>query len=163
MPAIDLHQKLNTMGVNHGFFIDNGGHDSAFYLPFFKDAFAYIRSDMYKSDAAIESMLAGSLTLSGNTITADVSALDGIGAYLYTAPASSYTREEKAPLHAALSIIVETAAGTTPYDADFTFAGTGVHSVTINAVEDFDALESFTVTLTANILDRTVELAKIAK
>ena len=163
VPAIDLHQKLNTMGVNHGFFIDNGGHDSAFYLPFFKDAFAYIRNDMYRSDEAIESILAGNLTLSGNTIIADVSALDSIEKYLYTAPASSYTQDDAAPLHVALSVMVETDEGTTPYDANFTFTGAGMQSVTMNTVEDFNSEESFIVTLNAQILDRTVELARIAK
>ena len=163
VPAIDLHQKLNSMGVNHRFFIDNGGHDSAFYLPFFKDAFAYIRSDMYKSSEAMESLVKGGLTLSGNTITADVTALEGIEAYLYAAPASSYTKKEAAPLHVALSVIVEKDGETTPYDADFTFTGAGIQSVTMNAVENFDTAESFTVTLTAHILDRTIELAKISK
>ena len=96
VPAISLHQQLENMGANHGFFIDNGGHDSAFYIPFFKDAFAYIRSDMYKSDAAIEALLTGNLTLSGAQITADVTALDGIEDYLYAPLASSYTNTKEA-------------------------------------------------------------------
>ncbi|MBR4040274.1 MAG: hypothetical protein IKJ11_09285 [Clostridia bacterium] len=165
VPAIDLHQQLDQMGVNHGFFIDNGGHDSAFYVPFFKDAFAYVRSDMYRSDEAIESLLTGTLTLSGNTVTADVNALDGIEAYLYAPPASSYTRtrESTPPLHAALSVLVETNGETTPYDADVFFTGAGAQSVTMNAVENFDTEESYTVILTAHIFDRTIELAKIIK
>ena len=165
VPAIDLHQQLDQMGVNHGFFIDNGGHDSAFYVPFFKDAFAYVRSDMYRSDEAIESLLTGTLTLSGNTVTADVNALDGIEAYLYAPPASSYTRTREAtpPLHAALSVLVETNGETTPYDADVFFTGAGAQSVTMNAVENFDTEESYTVILTAHIFDRTIELAKIIK
>ena len=163
VPAIDLHQKLGSMGVNHRFFIDNGGHDSAFYLPFFKDAFAYIRSDMYKSEEAIESLLTGNLILNGNQIIADITALDEIKKHLYTAPASSYTKAEINPLHVALSIIVETDAGTTPYDADLTFTGAGIQSVTMNAVEDFDSEESYTVILSTQILDRTVELARIKK
>ena len=165
VPAIDLHQKLSSMGVNHRFFIDNGGHDSAFYLPFFKDAFAYVRGDMYKSDPSIESLLTGGLALSGNTINADVNALEGIEKYLYAAPASSYTNTKEAttPLHVALSVTVQTDEGMMPYDASFTFAGAGVQSVSMRAVENFDTEESFTVTLYAQILDRTVELARIEK
>ncbi len=163
VPAISLHQQLNQLGVNHGFFIDNGGHDSAFYLPFFKDAFAYVRNDMYKSDEAIESLLTGSLTLSGHTITADVTALSSIEQHLFAAPASSYTKNEIHPLHVALRITVETDAGTTPYDADLAFSGADVRSVSLNAVENFNTEESFTVILNAQILDRTIELARISK
>ncbi len=46
VPAIELHQKLLKLGVPHRFFIENGGHDSAFYLPFFQDAFAYMWDHM---------------------------------------------------------------------------------------------------------------------
>ncbi|MBR5560829.1 MAG: hypothetical protein IKU73_05380 [Clostridia bacterium] len=163
VPAIGLHQQLLAMNVNHGFFIDNGGHDSAFYRPFFKDAFAYVRNDMYKSDAAIESLLSGSLTVSGNQITADISALEGIEDFLYTAPASAYTKGTNPALHVALSIIVETDEKTTPYDADFTFTGSGSRSVVMNTVENFDQEDSFTAVLIAQILDRTIELARIEK
>ena len=163
VPAISLHQQLNQLGVNHGFFIDNGGHDSTFYLPFFKDAFAYVRSDMYKSDEAIESLLTGGLALSGHAITADVTVLDGIEKYLYAAPASSYTSREPVPLHVALSITVETAEGVTPYAASLTFSGPSVQSVSMHAIENFDTEESFTVILNTQILDRTVELARIKK
>ena len=50
-----------------------------------------------------------------------------------------------------------------PYDASFTFAGAGAQSVSMRAVENFDTEESFTVILTAQILDRTIELARIQK
>ena len=46
VPAIQLHQKLREMGVEHRFFIENGGHDSSFYLPYFQDAFKYIWQKM---------------------------------------------------------------------------------------------------------------------
>lgn len=45
-PAIELNQILMSKGVEHEFFIENGGHDSAFYIPYFVDALAYLQGQM---------------------------------------------------------------------------------------------------------------------
>ena len=42
-PAIELSQILTSKGVEHEFFIENGGHDSAFYVPHFVEALAYLQ------------------------------------------------------------------------------------------------------------------------
>jgi enterochelin esterase-like enzyme len=44
--AIELNQLLSEKGVEHEFFIENGGHDSAFYLPKFVDALGYATQHM---------------------------------------------------------------------------------------------------------------------
>lgn len=46
-PAIELSQILTSKGVEHEFFIENGGHDSAFYILYFVDALAYMQSQLY--------------------------------------------------------------------------------------------------------------------
>lgn len=165
VPAIALNQRLEAMNVNHGFFIDNGGHDSAFYIPFFKDAFAYIRNDMYKSDEAIESLIKGGLTVVGTQVTAEFEALPGIEDYVYVAPESSYTKNESPALDAAITLTV-TQNGKSVLE-DFTshlgMTETSTLVIDIDLANKVDGAQPFEVTLTANILDRTIELAKISK
>lgn len=165
VPAIALNQQLEAMNVNHGFFIDNGGHDSAFYIPFFKDAFAYIRNDMYKSDEAIESLIKGGLTVVGTQVTAEFEALPGIEDYVYVAPESSYTKNESPALDAAITLTV-TQNGKSVLE-DFTshlgMTETSTLVIDIDLANKVDGAQPFEVTLTANILDRTIELAKISK
>lgn len=165
VPAIALNQQLEAMNVNHGFLIDNGGHDSAFYVPFFKDAFAYIRNDMYKSDVAIESLIQGGLTVIGTQITADVKTLAGIEEYLYAAPASSYTKKDSAPLSVPITIAACQDGKTVMVhtETDCTFDSADIFSITLDAAEFVDASKPFSVTLTASILDRTVTLAELHK
>jgi len=165
VPAIDLHQKLSAMGVNHSFFIDNGGHDSAFYLPFFQDAFAYIRNDMYKSDEAIESLIKGSLTVIGTEVTARLETLPGIEAYFHTIPDSSYTKNPNPALNAALTLTVIQNGETVIEDLTSHHSASDEISVVIemDLAAHVDASQPFEVILSANILDRTVELARIAK
>ena len=164
VPAISLHQQLNQMGVNHGFFIDNGGHDSAFYLPFFKDAFAYVRNDMYKSDEAIESLIKGGLTVVGTQVTATMDTLPGIEAYHYTVPASSYTKNPNPALNAALTITVIQNGKAVVYDSPSHRCADNFSTVIeFDVAADVDASQPFEVILTASILDRTIELARIAK
>ena len=165
VPAIELHQQLDQMGVNHGFFIDNGGHDSAFYIPFFKDAFAYIRNDMYKSDEAIESLVKGGLTVVGTQVTAKMDSLPGIEAYHYTVPASSYTKNPKPELDAVLTLTVNQNGETVMQDRTSHHSASDMISVVIelDVAPYVDASQPFEVILTANILDRTIELARIQK
>ena len=165
VPAIGLHQQLKNMNVNHGFFIDNGGHDSAFYLPFFKDAFAYIRNDMYKSDEGIESLIKGGLTVIGTEVTAKMETLPGIEAYFYTVPASSYTKNPKPQLDAALTLTAIQNGETVIKDHTSHHSASDEISVVIemDLAAHVDASQPFEVILTANILDRTIELARIAK
>ena len=165
VPAIALNQQLEAMNVNHGFFIDNGGHDSAFYIPFFKDAFAYIRNDMYKSDEAIESLVKGGLTVVGTQVTATMDSLPGIEAYHYTVPASSYTKNPNPQLDAALTLTVTQNGEPVMQERTSHHSASDMISVVIelDVAPYVDASQPFEVVLTANILDRTIELARIQK
>ena len=63
VPAIELHQELLKKDVPHRFFIENGSHDSAFYLPFFQDAFSYARANMYHAGEAAAEPVRGTLAV----------------------------------------------------------------------------------------------------
>ena len=92
VPAIELSQMLEEKGIEHGFFIENGGHDGGFYLPYFAEAFAYTRTHMYQSGEVGE-VLSGQLTLEANgQVAAKVVALPEIEAYRMQIPESSYTK-----------------------------------------------------------------------
>ena len=164
VPAIALSQQLEAMNVNHGFFIDNGGHDSAFYIPFFKDAFAYIREDMYKSDAAVESFVLGGLTVSGADVTADFKALEGIEAYAYCAQPSSYTKSDAAQLIIPLTVeIMQDGEVVFAHTEDALVSGAAVQSISLDAAAYVDAAKPFDVTFKAAVFDRVVTLAEIKK
>ena len=77
--------------LSSGFFIENGGHDGEFYLPYFEEAFAYTRAHMYQSGEVGE-VLSGQLTLEANgQVSAKIVALPEIEAYRHEIPESSYT------------------------------------------------------------------------
>ena len=163
VPAISLHQQLNNAGVNHGFFIDNGGHDSAFYLPFFKDAFAYVRGDMYKSDAGVEGLLQGEAALDGTKLTVTFTALEGIEAYLYAPAASSYTKNAVHALSVPLTVEVLQDGETvgTYALADNAVTGAGSASFDFDLTDAIDPAKPVEVRVTANVFDRTVVLTEI--
>ena len=92
VPAIDLNQRLEKMGVRHGFLIENGGHDGNFYLPRFIDAFAWVREDMYKSDEEAGKLLTGRIQADGSHVHVEFKALPGVEAYFREVPASAYTK-----------------------------------------------------------------------
>lgn len=81
VPAIELHQTLEEKDVEHYFFIENGGHDSDFYLPYFNECIGYVRSNMYQSDAAVERLVGGSVEVDGTKVKVTFEASEGIEAY----------------------------------------------------------------------------------
>lgn len=103
--AIELHQLLNDKEVKHRFFIENGGHDSTFYVPYFNDAFEYIRSEMYQADEEVEDLLLAGFSMDGTTVQITVTAQEDIKNYLNCIPESSYTENFEQPLN--IPIIIE--------------------------------------------------------
>ena len=89
VPAIQLHQQLRELGVAHRFFIENGGHDSAFYVPYFQDALAYARANMYRYDGGADDMLTGEITLAGLKADLTLTVSEEIAGYLPQGPASA--------------------------------------------------------------------------
>ena len=161
VPAIQLHQQLSELGVAHRFFIENGGHDSAFYVPYFQEAFSYIRAHMYQSDAAVEELLTGTLTVDGTAVKAALNAKEEIAAYLYAAPASAYTVSTQPQLCVTLTIKVEQEGKTVACDAQAVTLTQDALAQEIEAAlgDDYDAAKAATVTLQAAVFDRVVDLA----
>ncbi|MCR4656307.1 MAG: hypothetical protein K5770_08785 [Lachnospiraceae bacterium] len=46
IPAVDLDRNLREKDIPHYFELGEGGHDSAFYLPYVIDSFAFVMKDM---------------------------------------------------------------------------------------------------------------------
>ena len=163
VPAVALHQQLESMGVNHRFFIDNGGHDSGFYLPFFKDAFAYMRSDMYKPEVDMAACLRGGLSCEGEkrTITATMKTLEGIGAYLYRIPASSYTKNENPPLVVMMTVTIAQEGKEETLKQACSASGAQAFTLSFDAAEYVDIKKPFTVTLAASMLGADEDLAML--
>jgi len=106
-PAIRLNQKLEEMGVEHFYFIENGEHNSAFYVPFFDDAFVYLRENMYKMDVPISSIMKGEVgyNQANNTVDVYTYAQENMKNYFNEIPASQYTEDTNPALN--LPLVVE--------------------------------------------------------
>ena len=160
-PAIRLHQTLLKKDVAHGFLIENGGHDSAFYLPLFQEAFRYVRSGMYHSDAETEKQLHGSLMLEGTKLRAEVEAEEGISKYLLQIPESTYTRDSAPALSVPLRIEVtregETVAVFTDREVRMDASNRSA-SLEADLTELMKTGEKLTIRLSASVFDRCVLL-----
>ena len=160
-PAIRLHQQLSKLGTAHRFFIENGAHDSAFYLPFFEDAFSYIRARMYHSGEEAERMLSGSMTLNGTALHAELTADSAISDLMLTVPASAYTREEHPELSVSLMIEIKQNGVTARTYAE---RGARLSPERLTAAYDLDIGDRLDpsaaaqITLKAAIFDRVVTL-----
>ena len=162
-PAIQLHQQLDKLGVEHGFFIENGGHDSAFYVPFFQQGLAYARSRMYKTDEQLDGLFTGMLSMQGDTLKAELTADPAVSNYQYTAPASSYTKLGTQPLNAVLTVrfmqngetvaILSGNAGLT--------AENNTMTLDQKVAEVLDTNQNWSATLEAAVLDRVIPLAAL--
>ncbi len=161
-PAIQLHQQLNSLGVDHAFLIENGGHDSQFYVPRFQQAFAYVRGHMFKGSEELNTLLSGTLTLEGDTLRAGLTADPALAGWLYAAPASSSTRQGTQPLRVPLVLELtkngETTACLISRDAALT-------AESLTAAVDFQPdeadLKGCTAVLKAALLDRMIPLAEL--
>ena len=121
-PAIQLHQQLNALGVAHRFFIENGGHDSVFYVPFFQEGLAYARANMYKTADGLDALLHGTVTIDGSEVKATITADEGIKEYLYAPPASSYTVNETPVLRVRLILETELNGVSQQYEKEATLS-----------------------------------------
>lgn len=166
-PAIDLDRILTERGIEHEFFIENGEHDSAFYVPYFDDAFAYARSHMYQADDAIDALLSGTLTVDtqkGVKVKAEFEALEGIGSYYNIIPASSYTLNSNPEL--SIPLIMEVVQ-----DGKVVFSSVeGSHSINdgdtsetfrYDISEYVDGTREYSVIYKAAVFDKVVELDKV--
>jgi len=161
IPAVQLNQIFEEKEVEHYFFIENGGHDSSFYLPYFEESVAYVRSNMYQSDNGIERMLTTSAETDGTKVKVTFEAAEGIEKYFNLVPESSYTKEKEETLNIPLIIqivkdkevlytkivknnVVSAAQLKTEYEFDF--------AKKLKGVEDFE------VVVKAAVFDKVIEM-----
>ena len=103
MPALDLHHLLSTKQVPHLFFIENGGHNSQFYTPYFVDTLAYVRQNMDRSDLVREDWFKAGISGKDPALLLDVSKEASV--LLRRIPESSYTRDPNPPLLCTVNLI----------------------------------------------------------
>ncbi|MBQ7052931.1 MAG: hypothetical protein IJN79_09040 [Clostridia bacterium] len=108
MPAIRLNQKLEEMDVDHYFFIENGEHNSAFYVPHFQEGIEYVRNQMYAPNldksGLVKSLMTGSVDYNAQTgeVTVMVEANEGIKEYFAEIPDSKHTKDTNPDLYVPL-------------------------------------------------------------
>lgn len=158
VPAIQLHQQLNALGVAHRFFIENGGHDSAFYVPYFQEGLAYARENMYKTADGLDALLHGTVTVEGSAVKASIAADEGIKDYLYAPPASSYTINETPVLRVRLILETELNGVNQQYEQEVTLSADEMtKDISFELAEE--PAEGTKTVLKAAVLDRVVVLA----
>ena len=164
VPAIELHKQLNAMDVNHRFFIDNGGHDSNFYVPFFVDAFAYIRGDMYRYDGSADALISGSISMNSDTVTLNFAADEAIQAYMNSIPASDYPLDPSPALSIPLTLEIlegDTVLMTHQFE-DHTITPQDLTEVIeLPLASCTTSCQTPTFRLKANLFDREITLATL--
>ncbi|NCC44948.1 MAG: hypothetical protein EOM18_15525, partial [Clostridia bacterium] len=166
VPAIELDKQLTEKGVDHYFFIENGDHNSEFYIPYFKSAFAYARDNMYKSDASVDSIVSGKTTTSstkdGLKLIGTLNVNDKIANYLNKIPASSYTKDSNPALSIPLTMSV-VQDGITVFqtvERDNMVKAAGSKEFTYDIKDSVNQDKAFDVVWSASIFDRTITLDK---
>jgi len=162
-PAIQLHQQLLDKDVDHEFFIENGGHDSPFYVPHFVDAMIYTRNNMYHSDGTVGDYLAADAAIDAEAgkVTVSFEALDGIENYYNNIPDSSYTEDNTPALSVPLKVEVEQDGKVVLCEVvrdNFVEDGKLAGEFTFDLPEGFDAEAEYTVTVKAFVFDGVYEL-----
>ena len=161
VPAIDLHQIMKEKEVDHYFFIENGGHDSEFYLPYFNECVGYVRSNMYQSDDAVEKLLKASTEVDGTKVKVTFEAEEGITEYFNQIPKSSYTEENESSLRIPLIIqivkdgevihtktVKKNVVSAEQLSAEYEF----------NFAKKLKGVEAFEVVVKAAVFDKVVEM-----
>ena len=159
VPAIQLDAALTERGVDHCFFIENGDHNSEFYIPYFKSAFSYVRGHMYQADDEVTEQISGTAVLEnkdGKTVVnTSIKIEDGIGSYMNRIPASVYTKNENPSLSVPVMLEV-TQGGKTVYTAsqrDYMTDGAADESFSFDITDSIDPDEAYQVSLKAAVFD----------
>ena len=164
VPAVRLHQQLKKQGVPHCFFIENGKHESSFYLPYFQDAFTYVRSRMMHSDPEADSLLHGSITCGNGRIRAVLTADPDIALYMNRIPDSSFTREAFPALSVPLTLEIRQGDEKTVVctDREAVLSRNSLTAVLEAELPDtVDPDGGYTVVFRADLFDRTVIAAEL--
>lgn len=159
-PAIDLHQIMKGNEVDHYFFIENGGHDSEFYLPYFNECVGYVRSNMYQADNGVERLVSAAAEVDGTKVKVTFEAKDGIEKYFNQIPASSYTDDADTVLNIPLVIQVVKdgeVIHTKTVKENFVSAEQKSAEYEFNFAKKLKDVENFEVVVKAAVFDKVVE------
>jgi len=161
IPAIELNQLLTEKEVAHNFFIENGGHDSVFYIPYFNDSIGYVRSNMYQADESVDKLVSGKVEVNGTKVKVSFEALSGMEDYFNVIPASSYTQNANPELNIPLVIQVAQDGKVVHTQIE---RGNKVTADQMSASYEYDfakvlaGADEFEVVVKAAVFDRIVEL-----
>lgn len=167
-PAIELNKALAEMGVEHFFLIENGDHNSEFYIPYFQSAFAYARNNMYQSDENILNMLSGTASINtsdnGINVAASLTVDGGIADYRNTIPVSSYTEEtvQSISIPVTLQVIQNGQIVYEASDKGITAEGEKTYEFTFDITNKVDTAEDYEIVWKASVLDRATVLKQIS-
>jgi len=118
---------------------------------------------MLIGDEAVEKLLSGSVAVDGANVKAELTAAEGIAAYMHAIPASSYTINAAPALSVPVSIEV-VQDGEVVYvhaDRDVLLASEDLtKTIEIDLTGKVDTAKTFTVTFKAEIFDRVVTLVQ---
>jgi len=109
---IEMHQILKDMGIDHYFFIENGEHNSAFYVPYYQDALSYVWRGMYdeteldEQEPNLRKIANASLVETEDGLVLVFAVNEKIEEYYNQIPASSYTENETPALSIPLRVTV---------------------------------------------------------
>ncbi len=167
-PAIELNQTLEEKGIEHQFFIENGNHDSDFYVPYFNSALQYVRSQMFETDDAVKEAVSGKLSTEnkdGLTVSAQFEATDKISEYFNVIPASSYTENENPKLSIPLLVQVVQdgkVVHTEVMKNHMVDAEDKEENLTYELSRKVDLSKGYEISFKAVVFDQVVELDKVA-
>lgn len=154
-PAVELHQQLSKKGVEHEFFIENGEHDSAFYVPHFVEAMTYLKNNTYVADEGIKSLLKATPSVSDRKLTVEFNALEGIEEYYNQIPESSYTEDGTPAL--SIPLVVEVEQNGEVYreyvNNNYVDAENLTNTFELELAAEIDVTKEYTVTVKAAIFD----------
>ena len=165
-PAITIDKSLREKGVEHTFFIENGEHDSVFYVPYFIEGLKYVIDRMPKGDTdALTALSKGELAVTPSEDGAKASLSFSVGAdiakYLNVIPASSYTKNSNPALQIPLVLEITQNGKTVSRVVNNDFSVLGADStewaLTLDSA-DVDFTKDYTVTAKAALLDTVVTL-----
>lgn len=168
-PVVALATALQTKGVDKYFYlIENGAHDSLFYIPYFDDAMIYTSKHFDKS--RVSQSASGDV---GGTISSEINAdgsvsitvsmlASGIAKYLEVVPASSVTTNQNPPLVIPYTVSV-TQSGKVVFTKTFfkqtMSEGQWEESLTLGS-DAIDSAKDYEIRLYVSVLDKTFTVAK---
>ncbi len=167
VPALTLDKKLRTTNAKHFVEIEEGEHNSAFYLPYVIPAFSYQTEDMPAGNAEdAKKAVSGAITSQNLSegravVEADITVNAAISNYLAAIPASDYTKDTNPALKIPVTLTIAKDGKTVLTKTNYISAKAAAAEKVSWDVESYDLTmnEIYDAKVTATIMDQTVALA----